>query len=158
VRLRAATAADLAWVERLATGEDVKPFLAPGAAVALPDALARGELLVAEDDAGAPVGAVRAVVTNHRSRIAAIRTLMIDPAARGRGLGVAVIRAVVDDLVTGRGMHRVEAEAYGFNAAALRAFAAAGFTREGTRRRAYDRHGAWQDGVAFGLLADDREP
>jgi RimJ/RimL family protein N-acetyltransferase len=38
---------------------------------------------------------------------------------------------------------------------ALRSFDAAGFTRDGVRRRAYDRHGAWQDGIQFGLLADD---
>jgi RimJ/RimL family protein N-acetyltransferase len=34
-------------------------------------------------------------------------------------------------------------------------FERAGFMREGVRRRAYDRAGAWQDGVSFGLLADD---
>jgi hypothetical protein len=40
-------------------------------------------------------------------------------------------------------------------ATALRTFDAAGFTRECVRRRAYDRHGAWQAGVRFGLLTDD---
>ena len=37
--------------------------------------------------------------------------------------------------------HRVEGEVHGFNEPALRTFDAAGFTREGARRQAYDRHG-----------------
>ena len=67
---------------------------------------------------------------------------------------MAILRAVARDAFS-RGVHRVEGEVYGFNEAALRTFQAAGFTREGVRRRAYDRHGAWQDGVRFGLLAEE---
>jgi RimJ/RimL family protein N-acetyltransferase len=93
-------------------------------------------------------------MVNRRSRIAAVSTLVVDPAARGRGLGAAILRAVARDAFA-RGVHRVEGEVYGFNAPALRAFATAGFVREGVRRRAYDRHGEWQDGVCFGRLADD---
>jgi RimJ/RimL family protein N-acetyltransferase len=79
---------------------------------------------------------------------------MVDPAARGRRLGVAILKAVARDAFA-RGVHRLEGEVYGFNEPALRTFDSAGFVREGVRRRAYDRHGAWQDGVRFGLLADD---
>jgi hypothetical protein len=39
------------------------------------------------------------------------------------------------------GLHRLEAETYGFNTAAIRAFTRAGFVHEGTRRAAYDRNG-----------------
>ena len=42
----------------------------------------------------------------------------------------------------------------GHNEAALRAFDAAGFTREGVRRGAWLRDG-WQDGVHVGLLAEE---
>ena len=52
-------------------------------------------------------------------------------------------------------MARVEAEVFGFNTPAVRAFLAAGFTREGVRRQAYERHGGRQDGVLFGLLAGE---
>jgi RimJ/RimL family protein N-acetyltransferase len=83
-----------------------------------------------------------------------VQTLVVAPAARGRGLGAAILRAIARDAFA-RGIHRVEGEVYGFNAAALRSFAAAGFTREGVRRQAYDRHGEWQDGVCFGLLAGE---
>jgi RimJ/RimL family protein N-acetyltransferase len=96
------------------------------------------------------------VVTNRRSRIADIRGLMLDPAVRGRGIAVAALRAIADAYLADDRMHRLEAEVYGFNEPGIRAFLAAGFVREGVRRSAYDRHGRRQDGVRFGLLADDR--
>jgi hypothetical protein len=37
----------------------------------------------------------------------------------------------------------------------IRVFERAGFTRESIRRAAYDRHGAWQDGILFGRVAED---
>ena len=52
-------------------------------------------------------------------------------------------------------MHRIEAEVMGINEAARRVFERTGFVHEGTRRRAYDRHGAWQDGIRYGLLPED---
>jgi RimJ/RimL family protein N-acetyltransferase len=154
VQLRAATGADLGWVEELARSEAVARSLSTGAADGLAGSLAAGELWIAQTPDGERVGAVRISVVNRRSRIASIQTLMVDPGARGRGLGVAILRAASRDAF-GRGVHRLEGEVYGFNEPALRTFDAAGFTREGVRRRAYDRHGAWQDGVRFGLLADE---
>jgi len=155
VTLRAAGEADLRWAQELAGGGGVAGSLSTTAADGLADALAAGELWIAEAPAGERVGAVRVATVNRRSRIASVETLMVRPESRGRGLGVAILRAVARDAFA-RGVHRLEGETYGFNDAALRTFEAAGFTREGVRRRAYDRHGAWQDGVRFGLLADDR--
>ncbi len=87
-----------------------------------------------------------------RHRCANVHTLFVDPALRGRGVAVAALRALLADL-TARGAHRVQAEAYGFNTAALRTFAAAGFQHEGTRRAAWWRHDAWQDGLHLGWVA-----
>src|SRR4051794_7646654 len=152
---RPATAGDLPWLLALAGSADVEPYLAPGAVQGLAAAVEAGEALIAEAPVGRRIGAVRAMVVNERSRIAAIRTLMIAPAARGRGLAVAVVHAVTARLGDEDDAHRIEAEVYGFNAGGLRVFEAAGFTREGTRRRAWWRHDEWQDGVSFGLLVDD---
>ena len=80
---------------------------------------------------------------------------VIDPRLRGRGLGAAAVRALADELIRGRGFHRVQLETYGFNEAALRTFESAGFKQEGVRRRAYWRHGEWHDGILFGRLEDD---
>jgi light-regulated signal transduction histidine kinase (bacteriophytochrome) len=74
----------------------------------------------------------------------------------GSGVGLAIVRAAVAGVFGVAGLRRIEAEVYGFNAAGLRLFERAGFTREGVRRRAWERHGDWQDGVMYALLAPGR--
>jgi RimJ/RimL family protein N-acetyltransferase len=149
MRLRLATHDDLGWVVDVARHSAVEPSLAPGAADGLAGAVERGELLVDEERRAA----ARLVVTVERHRLASIRTVIVDPAQHGRGVGLALVAALVDHAFAERGLHRLEAEVYGFNAPALRLFARAGWTREGIRRQAWERHGAWQDGIMYGLLA-----
>jgi RimJ/RimL family protein N-acetyltransferase len=155
--LRPATPADLDALTALARRPEIARTLAWDAAERLPRALATdtGELLAIELD-GAVAGGVRWEFVNRRSRIAEIRTLMLDPAVQGRGLALAAVRELCDRLFDVHGLHRVEAEVMGINDAAIGVFERAGFVREGVRRRAYDRHGAWQDGVRYGLLVDER--
>jgi RimJ/RimL family protein N-acetyltransferase len=155
--LRSAMQADLDLLIALARQPAVARTLAFDAAsrLALPLEPESGELLVIEDD-GAFAGGVRWTYLNHRSRIAEIRTLMLDPAAHGRGLATAAVLDLVERLINAHDMHRIEAEVLGFNGAAQNVFERAGFLREGVRRRAYDREGDWQDGVRFALLADER--
>jgi RimJ/RimL family protein N-acetyltransferase len=155
VTLRPATPDDLPWLERLARDPATARSLAVDAAERLSGELAAGELVVFETAASERIGAARLIVRNRRSRIAELQTLMVDPGLRGRGLGTAAVRAAARELIENRSMYRVEAEVYGFNAPALATFAAAGFAREGVRRRAYERHGARHDGVLYGLLADE---
>ena len=49
-------------------------------------------------------------------------------------------------------------EVYGFNERALHHAERAGSIREGVRRKAYWRNDEWDDGVLFGLVAEDLEP
>jgi aminoglycoside 6'-N-acetyltransferase len=155
--LRPATQADLDPLIALAKRPEVARTLAWNTADGLATALAAdtGELLVIED-AGAFAGGVRWALTNRRSRIVEIRALMLEPAVHGRGLAAATVRELIDRLFDRHGMHRIEAEVMGINEPARRLFERAGFVHEGTRRRAYDRHGTWQDGIRFGLLPEDR--
>jgi RimJ/RimL family protein N-acetyltransferase len=155
--LRPATPADLDALTALARRPEIARTLAWDAAETLPAVLAAdsGELLVIEA-AGAFAGGVRWEFVNRRSRIAEIRTLMLDPAAQSRGLALSTVRELCDRLFDVHGMHRVEAEVMGINGAAKSVFERAGFVLEGVRRRAYDRHGAWQDGVRYGLLVEER--
>jgi RimJ/RimL family protein N-acetyltransferase len=157
--LRPATDADLPALEALAASEAVEPFLAPGAAARLRPALASAdeELLAIVGPGGTLAGAARFSTRSPISRIVSLHGVMLDPAVRGTGFGVAAVRALTAHAFAA-GHHRVEAEVYGFNAAGRRTFAAAGFAQEGLRRRAYDRHGAWQDSVLFALLADEAGP
>src|SRR4051812_21627050 len=145
--LRPATQADLAPLIALAKRPEIARTLAWNAAEALTAALEadNGELLVVED-AGALAGGVRWTLTNRRSRIVEIRGLMLDPAFHGRGRAAATVRELADRLSGDHGMHRTEAEVMGSNQAAGPLFERAAFVHEGPRRRAYDRHGAWQDG------------
>ena len=154
--LRRATTDDLERLTVLARREDVARTLSTDAAEQLAEALVdpQGELLVIEHG-GEVVGAVRWVLINRRSRIADIRSLMLEPAARGRGVATDAIRELCDHLFRERWLHRLEAEVYGFNTSGQRVFERAGFVREGVRRRAYDREDGWQDGVRYGLLSDE---
>jgi RimJ/RimL family protein N-acetyltransferase len=164
VRLRRATAADAELLARLgatpaiartvgATTLTDPEAIRAAIARAEADPAAAGRLVV---EAPSPVGAVAWSTRNARSRIAEVHGLMVEPSARGRGVGEAALRALVEQLVGELGFHRVEIEAYGFNHTAHRLFERVGFVREGTRRRAYWRHGAWQDSALFALLGDER--
>ncbi|WP_053226095.1 GNAT family N-acetyltransferase [Solirubrobacter soli] len=157
--LRRAVATDLDALIALAERPEIARTLAWDAAETLRRALssASGELLVVEVDGGF-AGGVRWELVNRRSRITEIRTLMLDPAVQGRGLAVRVVRELCDRLFDVHGIHRVEAEVMGINDAARGVFERAGFVLEGVRRRAYDRHGSWQDGVRYGLLVEERTP
>jgi aminoglycoside 6'-N-acetyltransferase len=156
VRLRPATADDTSWLLALVGEPRIAASLSTLAVEALREALDDPDnaVLVIEDD-GERAGVACWAARSRRSRIARIHTLAVHPDHQGRGLAVAALRELSRALLDRHGFHRVEAETYGFNSAGRRAFVAAGFTEEGIRRRAYDRHGDWQDGVHLGLLADD---
>jgi RimJ/RimL family protein N-acetyltransferase len=155
--LRLATAADLDPLIAIASRNDIAKTLATDVVEDLSAALEHeaGELYVIEDG-GELVGGLRWVLSNRRSRIASIHSLMIHPAVRGRGLATTAVRELAERLFTVHWLHRIEAEVYGFNHAAQRVFERAGFVQEGVRRRAYDREDGWQDGIRYGLLADER--
>ncbi|PSK98156.1 aminoglycoside 6'-N-acetyltransferase [Murinocardiopsis flavida] len=82
--------------------------------------------------------------------------VFLDPALRGRGMGVAALRLLVDWLVTERGHHRIVIDPALDNTAAVRAYEKVGFRRVGVLRRYWrDPQGRWRDGLLMDLLADD---
>ncbi len=168
VRLRAASLEDVAYLVALGQRSEIADFLAavtPWAeadvraaiAAAADDRAAQGRFVLEVEHEGAwqRAGGLAFSMQNERSRIAHLFGVMVDPAFRSRGLGERAVRLLTTHLVRDLGYHRVQLEAYGFNEAALRLFERAGFVREGVKRRAYWRHGAWQDGVVFGLVEED---
>jgi len=92
---------------------------------------------------------------NRRSRIAHLGGLALHPDFRGRGLADEAARWLRRHLLLDLGFHRLQLEVYGFNERAMRHAERVGFVREGVKRRAYRRHGAWHDGVLFGLTRED---
>ena len=75
----------------------------------------------------------------------------------GRRLADEAARLFQRHLIHDLGYHRLQLEIYGFNERAQRHAERAGFVKEGVRRKAYDRHGEWVDGVIYGLVREDLE-
>lgn len=164
--LRRAAPEDVPFMAELAGHDEVEPYMAAVSARSpeeLLEEMRRSEAeprlhgrFVLEVD-GRSAGALAFEVANRRSRIAYLHGIMLDPAHRGSGLADRATELLVRHLVFELDYHRVELEVYGFNERALRHFERVGFVREGVRRRAYDRHGDWADGVLFGLVREDFE-
>ena len=96
--------------------------------------------------------------TNERNRIAEAGRFAIHPSFRGRGIGVEAAQAFQRHLLLDLGFHRIELQIYGFNERAIAHAARCGYVREGVKRRAYIKHGEWQDAVLFSLLQEDLAP
>ncbi len=167
VSIRRATEDDLDFIVGLLNDDDIEPFLA---ASRPRDAETVGEELrafeAAPDEGGVFIievpegraGMMEFSLSNRRSRIAHLGALAIHPAFRGRRLADEAARQFQRHLIFDLGFHRLQMECYGFNERAIRHAERAGWVREGVKRKAYDRHGEWVDGVMFGLLREDLEP
>ena len=170
VRLRRAERADVDFLVELLTHEDVEPYLAVVRArdpegvraeversLAEPETFGRFVIEVHEGGEWRPAGACGFEVANRRSRVANLGGLAVHPSFRGRRLADDAARLLQRHLLGELGYHRLQLEIYGFNERAIAHAERAGFVREGVRRKAFDRHGEWVDGVLFGLVREDLE-
>jgi putative acetyltransferase len=154
------------FLHALVTHVEVEPFLGGRAAFDRDALLVEVERSEREPEAfgrfvievdGERAGALGFETANARSRIARLGRLAVDPGFRGRGVADEAARAFQRHLLLELGFHRLELEIYAFNERALRHAGRVGFVREGVRRKAYLRHGEWQDAVFYGLLREDLE-
>jgi putative acetyltransferase len=158
IALRPATADDVDWLAELYSGDDVEPFLSPRAprdSAALLDAIE--SLLVIEVD-GERAGAMSYREVSDANRIAHLGALAVHPDFRGRRVADEAARLAQRYLLLELGYHRLELACYGFNERAIAHAERAGWVREGVKRKAYLRHGEWQDAVQFALLREDLDP
>jgi RimJ/RimL family protein N-acetyltransferase len=171
LRIRRANEADVDFLVGLLNAEDVEPFLAasrPRDREGVREGVRESEsspeesgvfvIEVPDGDGWARAGVMEFSVANRRSRIAHLGGLAIHPDFRGRRLSDAAARLFQRHLLFDLGFHRLQLECYGFNDRAIRHAERSGFVREGVKRKAYDRHGEWVDGVMFGLIREDLEP
>jgi RimJ/RimL family protein N-acetyltransferase len=171
LRLRRAEPDDVDFLVELMTDEDTEPFLAtvrPRDRAGLLEEVERserepdefGRLLIEVEQGGEwqRAGVLGYELANRRSRIAHLGNLAIHPDFRGRRLADRAARLLQRHLLLERDFHRLQLECYGFNERAIRHAERAGFVHEGTKRKAYWRHGEWVDGVLFGLVREDLEP
>lgn len=76
-------------------------------------------------------------------------------AMRGRGIGKAAVRLLLDHAFLDIGLNRVELRVLDDNVAAIRAYEACGFRREGVQRQAAFKKGRFVDVIMMAVLAGD---
>jgi len=164
ISLRRACAADVDWLVELYGSEDVEPFLS-GRGARDAEALAAeveqseqapevsGRMLIEVD--GVRAGALGYSEVNGPSRIVRLEGLAVHPDFRGRRLADDAAKLAQHYLIEELGYHRIELACFGFNERAIAQAERSGFVREGVKRKAYLRHGEWQDAVLFSLLAEE---
>jgi RimJ/RimL family protein N-acetyltransferase len=168
VRVRRAEWEDVDFLVELLAHSDVEPFLAVARtraelldeidrSLSEPQDFGRFLIEVEADGDWVPAGALGFEIRNRRSRIASLQRLAVHPDFRGRRLGDEAARLMQRHLVFDLDYHRLELEVYGFNERAIAHAERSGFVKEGVKRRAYLRDGAWVDGVLFGLTREDLE-
>jgi putative acetyltransferase len=166
IELRRATAEDVDWLVALLTHEDTEPFLGGQRAldtesVSVEVERSRSEperfgRLIIEVD-GERAGVMGFEERSALHRIAHLGGLAVHPDFRGRGVADEAARLLQRYLLVELGFHRLQLKCYGFNERAIRHSERVGFVREGVERKAYLRHGEWQDAVLFALLREDLE-
>lgn len=164
IALRAFNANDLPFLERLNTDPDaVGPFSWPGfrdsrgrcrrwetdgyigvdsaaLAVVLADGTVIGIASWEANNRGGPPGGCYEI------------GLALLPDYRGRGLGTAAQRLLVEHLFKFTLANRLEAQTDAENIAEQKALERIGFRQEGLLRGVRFRQGAWQDMIIYGLL------
>ena len=164
VTFRRAELADVDFLVALFAHDEVDPFLAAvrvrdpdGVRADVERSLAEpqefGRFVIEVD--GERAGAMGFQVVNRRSRIADLGGLAVHPDFRGRRVADEAARQFQRHLLEELGYHRLQMEIYGFNERAQAHAERAGWVREGTRRKAYHRHGEWIDGILYGLVQED---
>ena len=164
ISARRARPDDVDFLLELVTHEDIEPFLGGRAARSRVELLAEierserepqsyGRFVIEVD--GERAGSLGFEVANERSKIAHLERLAVHPRFRGRRIADEAARRFQRYLFDDLGYHRLQLEIYAFNERAIAHAERSGFVREGVRRKAYLRHGEWQDAVLFGLLRED---
>jgi RimJ/RimL family protein N-acetyltransferase len=166
ISLRRATVDDVDWLVELFTDEETEPFLGGRGPRDADEMRAQVERSQEEPDEtgrmiieldGRRVGTMGYDRVSEAHAIVRIGGLAVQPEFRGRGIADEAARRFQRYLLIERGFHRLELACYGFNERAIRHSERVGFVREGVKRKAYMRHGEWQDAVLFSLLREDLE-
>jgi RimJ/RimL family protein N-acetyltransferase len=165
--LRARTEADVALLHRelyedvvhrtRADDQPWQPIAAdsghsPFAVVEPSEDAARFSVVELASDELAGSASVWGIDTHNRS---AHLGMALRPAFRGRGLGTDVVRALCEYGFAARGLRRLQVETLADNAPMIAAARSAGFTVEGTLRRAAWVYGGFADEVVLGLLVEE---
>jgi RimJ/RimL family protein N-acetyltransferase len=128
----------------------------------LQESAERGDRLIfkaVETASGAACGHIELGGIDQRNRSLRIGRVLLDPAVRGRGLGVAMMRRAVAVAFGQLGMHRVELAVFEVNPQAIACYERAGFRQEGMRRESFLGTGGefWND-IIMSILSTEETP
>ena len=124
------------------------------------DCAARGDRLAfkaVESASGEAIGYVELGALDPRNRSVRIGRVLIAPAARGRGLGAAMMRAALAHAFDVLQVHRAELGVFDVNPRALALYERAGFRREGVRRESFKAPEGWWSEITMSVLASEWE-
>jgi RimJ/RimL family protein N-acetyltransferase len=108
-----------------------------------------------EDAAGEFVGACSLQQIDFRNRHAELSIFLLRAEQRGKGIGLAATRLLLDYAFEGVNLERVHLGVYVFNQAGQRVYERAGFRYEGRLRHMLYYQGQWWDEWQMGLLRDE---
>jgi putative acetyltransferase len=111
-------------------------------------------MLVAEID-GRIVGSIGLMLYRNRRAHAGSIGMSVDEAFQGRGIGRALMAAVIDLADNWYNLRRLELEVYTDNDVAIRLYQRFGFIIEGTHRSYAYREGAFVDAYSMARLRDE---
>lgn len=114
--------------------------------------------LLIVDKTGRPLGLTILSDVDMTTRRAELSIFIGSPAWRGRGVGKAAVRLLLDYAFQDLGLNRVELRVLEDNVAAIRAYEACGFLREGKLRQAAFKKGRFVDVMVMAVLAGDHSP
>ncbi|HEX4963248.1 MAG TPA: GNAT family protein [Thermoanaerobaculia bacterium] len=127
----------------------------------LRESAARGDRLIfkaVRSEDGRVIGHVELGGIDQRHRSLRIGRVLLDPEARGRGLGVEMMRSALAHAFERLGMHRVELGVFDVNPRAIACYERTGFRRDGVRRESFRARGVegcpWSE-VLMSVLAPE---
>jgi RimJ/RimL family protein N-acetyltransferase len=106
---------------------------------------------VAEDGPADPVGHASLTIDPH-GWTGRLGRVLVAPAARGRGIGEALVRAAQHAAFTDAGVHRLALGVYAQNDKAIRLYERLGFAREGALREVAHVNGVWWSSIEMAIL------
>lgn len=108
------------------------------------------------DDSYTKIGVFKILGIDWQSRIGQVGW-DIYKAYRGKGFGHNIVKAGVDFCFKVMNLHRVEADILTTNAVSHKCAMAAGFEKEGCKRKSVMRGGKWVDNIIYGMIAPDSQ-
>jgi RimJ/RimL family protein N-acetyltransferase len=111
---------------------------------------------VVSSESGEKVGHVELAGIDRRHRSGSVARVLVGPdAARGRGLGTAIMRAILAIGFEQLALHRIDLRVFDFNLGAIAAYERVGFKKEGLHRERCKATDGYWSAWTMAILEDE---